>query len=243
MNIVGKFISAWTRPFGAMNDVKMEGESASITPSIIFVVVMGLLNGLITAIIGTIKPSAAVAVGASKAMVWSAVLIMPAVALIGSFIAAFIIWGLIDGVLRGTMPQYKTAYRLLAILAAFSPVTALLAAIPGNITATITIGQVLGFLVNIWATIVMIQGIIIVCDTPKVRTWVTCIVLFGFLFALGLMARVAANQQLQAGGGLPEFGAAGGATDDLALDEGDQLDKQLDSLADKAKAAPAAPKK
>ncbi len=240
-SIVSRFMSVWLHPMDAMSGVKQEGDDAGIAPSMIFVVVMGIISGVITSLMGTFISSAAVP-GASKATVWLAALVVPIVSFLGSFIGAFIIWGLVDGVLKGTASEYKTAYRLLALLAAFSPVSALLSPIP-------KVGQWLAIAVNIWATLVMIQGIIIVRDTPKVKTWVTCGILFAFLFALGIFARIAAQRQLATGGFNNEFGANdfGGPTDDLGATS-DNLEQQLQGLADKAKnepatAEPAQPKK
>lgn len=225
-NLVGKFVSAWANPWGAMRGVKEEGEGVGIVPSMIFIVVMGLLSGLITSIGSTIVPPPDLA-GSSKAAVWLAVAVVPLVSFVGSFIGAFIIWGLVDGFLKGSMIQYKTSYRLLAVLAAFSPVSALLAPIPKA-------GQYLAMAVNIWATIVMIQGIIIVMDTPKLRTWVICGILFASLFALGLAARVAAQRQLAGGPNFSDLNDNFG-TDDVSF-ESDTLDKELQEMADKAKA-------
>jgi hypothetical protein len=224
MNIVEKFIAAWTRPWAAMLGVKEEGQNASITPAMVFVIVMGVLSGVISAVAGMINPSAAA--GAGKGVIWLSALVVPLVSFIGSFIGAFIIWGLVDGFLRGTTSQYKTAYRILAVLAAFSPVSALLTMIP-------KVGQYLAVAVNIWATIVMIQGIIIVRETPKVRTWVTCGILFAFLFIVGLAARVAAQRQLAGG---PDFGA--GVGDNYSASD---LDKELENLANQAKNDTGAP--
>ncbi len=236
-SIISRFVAMWARPFGVMNDVKMEGEDASIKPYIVFIVVMGLVSGLISAIEGMFVPGAAAAAGGSKATVWLAVLVMPLVSFVGSFIAAFLIWWLTDGVLQGTKSQYKTAYRILAVLAAFTPIATLLGPIP-------KVGQYLAIAVNLWATIVMIKGIIIVRETPPVRTWVTCGILFIMLFVLGIFARVAAQRQLA--GGPAGFGEFGGEPADELGATSDELEKQLQDLANKAttdQPAQTAPKK
>lgn len=237
-SLISKFMSVWLHPWQAMEGVKQEGENASIVPSMIFVVVMGLVSGLITSIWGTVLPAAVP--GATKATVWLATLVVPLVSFLGSFVGAFIIWGLVDGLLRGTSSQYKTSYRLLALLAAFYPVSSLLSGIP-------KVGQWLAIVINVWSTVVMIRGIIIVRDTAPVRTWVTCGILFSFLFTLGIFARMEAQRQLQNGpGGFNDFGASdfGGPIDDLGATS-DNLEEQLQGLAEKAKAniKEAAPKK
>ena len=217
-SLVGKFVSTWTRPWAAMQGVKEQSAETSIAPSMLFVIVMGLISGLITAIMGTIFP----APGAGRGIVWLAVAVVPLASFIGSFIAAFIIWALVDGVLRGSAIQYKSSYRIIALLAAFSPVSALLSPIP-------KVGPYLAILVNIWATVVMIQGIIIVMDTPKVRTWVACVLIFGFLLLLTILARVAAQRQLPGNGSIGGFGAS----DEFGAPTG--LDKELEDLANKSK--------
>ncbi|MCG3204480.1 MAG: hypothetical protein KCHDKBKB_01195 [Elusimicrobia bacterium] len=229
-SIISKFVAVWLHPWQTMESVKQEGENASIGSSMIFVVVMGLLSGIITSVFGMFLPNPALA-GASKAAAWLAAPMVPLVLFISSFISAFFIWALVDGILRGTVPQYKTSYRLWALVSAFSPASSLLSPIP-------KVGQWLGILIFIWGTVVMIRGIIIIRDTPPVRTWVTCGVLFAFLFSLGLVARMAAQRQLGTNPGeFGEFGAGefGAATDDLG-EASDKLEEQLKELTEKAKA-------
>ncbi len=235
-SMVSKFMAVWLHPWQAMAQVKEEGQDASIVPSMIFVLVMGVISGIFTAILSMIIPSAAVP-GTSKAMSLMAILIVPLVSFIGSFIGAGIIWAITSGLLRGSLAEYKTSYRLLALLAAFSPVTSLINPIPGNLFLGFTVGSLLALLINISATAVMVKGIIIVFETPFVRTIVTCVILFGLLMTVGIAARIAAQRQLQGGpGGFNEFGSADyGASDDLAATS-DDLEKQLQELADKAKA-------
>jgi len=76
-------------------------------------------------------------------------------------------------------------------------------------------------------------GIIIVRKTSTLRTVLVCGFLFAFLFLLGVFARVAAQRQFAGGPALPELGAATPA--------GDNLDQQLEDLANQAQQAPAAP--
>lgn len=225
-NLIGMFMSAWLSPWTAMQQIKEAGDTAEVKSSMSFVVVMGLISGLITAVIGVLTPAA---VAGPKWMVWLSIVIVPLVSFLGSFIGALIIWALVDGLLRGKSEQYWTSYRILALLAAFSPIAALLTAIP-------KVGQYLAIAVNVWATIVMIRGIIIVRNTPPVRTWITCGVLFSILFAIGVLARVAASQQALGGAGFNEFDAGAFGDEDLAANE--DLDKQLQDLAEKAQSEP-----
>ena len=118
------------------------------------------------------------------------------------------------------------------MLAAFSPVSAVFSAIP-------KVGPYLSIAVNIWAIIVMIRGIIIVMDTPTVRTWVSCLLVYGALFLLGVLANVTARQQIENGGFSDLEGrlGAGNNDTDLSTDEA-ELNKQLEELSAKEKAAP-----
>ncbi len=230
-SLISQFMAVWLHPWDAMSRVKEDGEEAGIAPSILFVIVMGLVSGLITSILGSLIPSAAVP-GASKATIWLAVLVMPVASLLGSFIGTAIVWSfLLYGLLRGSWSQFKVVYRLMALLSAFSPVSSLLSPIP-------KVGTYLAIALTIWMTIVMIKGIIIVCDTAPVRTWVTCIVFFGLLLLLGFVARMAAQRELAANGpgGFNDYGTTdfGGATDDLGATS-DNLEKDLQGLAEKAK--------
>ncbi len=233
-NLVGMFFGAWFRPWATMEGIKNEGYSeggtgvsnffANIKQYMMFVIVMGLVSGVITALVGTFLPPA----GASgnKAFVWLAVAVVPTVSFLGSFLGALIIWALVDGLLAGKVSGYGLSYKLIAVLAAFSPISAALAPIP-------KVGQILAIVLNVWATVVMIVGIIIVRKTSTVRTVLVCGVLFAFLFLLGVFARVAAQRQFAGGPGLPEIGGGAAATDNL--------DQQLEDLANQAQQQQGAP--
>jgi Yip1 domain len=232
-SIVGKFLSAWLHPWDTMANVREEGEAASIKSSMIFIVVMGLLAGLVSAIVGTVTPQQAVnGQLIPKAMMWLAVVIVPLASLLGSFLGTLILWAIVFGLLKGSLGQYKTTYRLLAVLAAFSPVSAILSAIP-------KVGPYLSIAVNVWAIIVMIQGVVIIMGTPPVRTWVSCLFVFGFLFLLGVLANVTARREFDSGGFSDLDGRLGGIPNeiDLTSDEA-ELNKQLQELSEKEKAAP-----
>ena len=47
MNLIGKFVSAWLRPVESMQALKDEGLDASIKPSLIFIIAMGVVAGLV----------------------------------------------------------------------------------------------------------------------------------------------------------------------------------------------------
>ena len=234
-SIIGKFVSVLVRPWDSMAAVKAEGPASGLKSSIIFVVAMGVISGILSTIWGFIIPPPQVAAGAvSKMSLLLAIPLVPLVSFLLSFVGAFILWGLVHGLLKGSMAEYKTMYRLFALLAAFSPLNSLLAPIP-------VVGQWIAIAINIWGIVVLIKGIIIVVGTPTVRSWVVLGVIFVVLFLLGLVFRNEAERQFQTGA--PALGA-GAYGDDLG-DE-DALNKELEDMANKAKeqapAAPQAPK-
>ena len=106
-------------------------------------------------------------------------------------------------------------------------ISAALASIP-------KVGAYIAIAINIWATVVMIQGLILVRETPKVRTWVTCLVIFGFLFLLGVLARVSAQRQLEGAPNFSEFNV--GEEEDTAFDN--ELENRANQSAPAATSAP-----
>lgn len=224
---IATFIGTWALPFKQYQKLKEEGLEASIKPYVIYVLLVGVIAGLITAIGGQFGPPMTIAGEVMpKWMVWLSIVIVPLVSLIGSFVGSFIVWAIITGIVFGTLSQYKSIYRVLAILSAFSPVSALLGFIP-------VAGQYLGFALNLWAIVLMIVGVIIVLQTPPIRTAIVLGLVFAVIFAFVIAARVLANRQLTAGG--PDFGEFDtlGNEEDNLTDE--QLDKELEALANQAK--------
>src|SRR5262245_55793565 len=115
-NLISMFANAWARPRTAMDNIRAEGEEASIVPAMTFVVVMGLLAGVITAIWGFVAPPAGVPAGKTYALM--SLVVVPIGSFIGSFLGAGIVWSLVAGLLRGNLGQYKASYRLIALMAA-----------------------------------------------------------------------------------------------------------------------------
>src|ERR1044071_4264925 len=237
-SLINKFVSVLIHPWASMETVKSEGEAASLKSSMIFVIVMGLVSGVLTSIWGFVVPPSQVSSGeVTKLSLLLAIPLVPIVSFLLSFVGTFILWGLVHGLLKGTLGEYKTIYRIFALLAAFSPINSILAPIP-------KVGEWLAIGVNIWGIIVLIQGIVIVVETPKVRSWVILGVIFVVLFLLGLVFRNEAQRQLAGGSTLSELGGGGKGAygDDLGSEEA--LNKELEDMANKAKAQasqPAAP--
>jgi hypothetical protein len=222
-NVIGKFVGVLVHPWASMSAVRAEGENASLKPAIIFVVIMGVISGVISSIWGFITPPPPVVAGqVSKLSILLAIPLVPAISFLLSFVGAMVLWGLVHGLIKGTQSEYKTIYRLFALLAAFSPLNALLSPIP-------TVGPWLGVAINIWGIVVLIRGIMIVVGTPPVRTGVVLGLIFLALLALGLVFRAETQRQLASGG--PGFGG----TDVNDLGDEEALNKELQDMANRAK--------
>jgi hypothetical protein len=231
-NVIGKFLGVVLHPWSSMAAVRAEGENASLKPAIVFVLIMGLISGVISTIWGFIIPPPPVVSGqVSKLSILLAIPLVPAISFALSFVGAFVLWGLVHGLLKGTSSEYKTIYRLFALLAALSPLNALLAPIP-------VAGSWIGLVINIWGIFILIRGIIIVVGTPPVRTEVILGIVFLILLAMGLAFRNETQRQLAGGSNF-----ATGGTDIGDLGDEAALDKELADMANRAKAesAPAAP--
>ncbi len=96
---------------------------------LVFAVVMGLIAGIIQAILGIIGLGPAGGYGAAGiSSSLGMIIIMPISAAIGSFIGGailFVIWKLM-----GSQENYETAYRCGAYLMALAPITAIINAVP-----------------------------------------------------------------------------------------------------------------
>jgi|GEM_PF-4242759 len=226
-SLLGKFIGMWVRPMDTMASLKAEDNS--IKSSMVFIVVMGILSGIITAVMGMIFPPQNVGETIPRGAVWLAVVLIPLLSFIGSFIGAFILQTIVVGMLMGTVSHYALAYRLLALLSAYQPVSSLLSPIPKA-------GVVVAVVIGLWALIVLIRGIIIVFNTKRIKTWIICGILFGVLYLLGVFARMATDR-----GFSPLEEPLGGPTlggDDGQLDMEDDLQRELEALEQREKAAP-----
>jgi hypothetical protein len=226
-SIIQTFVTTLTKPLHMFQQLKEEGPEAGISHSIYYVLTMGVVAGLITAIQGQFGPVPMIAnEPMPKALVWASILIVPLVSLIGSFIGSFVVWILVTGAVFGSMAQYKSIYRVLAVLSTFSPISAILGIIP-------VAGTWLGIALNIYALVLMIRGVIIVMETKPVRTAVTLGVVFAILFVLGLVARQISDQQMA---GIPsDFGDMGAFGDDFGSMSDAELDRELEALANQAK--------
>jgi hypothetical protein len=91
---------------------------------LVFMVVMGVIAGLVQAVLGLVHLGVRVSIG----MAIASVVVTPIGALIGGFIGAailFVIWKLM-----GSQQSYETAYRCGAYMSAVMPITVVLGIIP-----------------------------------------------------------------------------------------------------------------
>jgi hypothetical protein len=93
-----------------------------------FAVIMGLIAGIIQAILSIIGLGHAAGYGSGMMAGFGSIIFMPIAAAIGSFIGAailFVIWKAM-----GSEENYETAYRCSAYLMALAPITAIISVVP-----------------------------------------------------------------------------------------------------------------
>ncbi len=119
--IPNQTIKVITNPVGFYRDMPKSG--GFIEP-LIFLVVMAAIAGVLTAVLSL------VGFGMTGMMFagFAAIIIVPIVAVIGSFIGAAIIY--IIWLIMGSKESYETAYRCIAYASAIYPITAILGIIP-----------------------------------------------------------------------------------------------------------------
>lgn len=157
----------------------------------IFVAVMGAAMGLVISIFSLFgaSPVGAMAVGLA------AIIIMPIFAVIGSFIAAlvmFVIWKLM-----GSEQNYEGAYRSVAHATALYPVMAVLGLIP-------YLGTIVGV---VWGTYLMFTATVEVHKIERPKAKIVFAVL-GFLMLFIQVSSEVASRRLQAK--VEEMGASAG---------------------------------
>ncbi|MDX1733023.1 MAG: YIP1 family protein [Halioglobus sp.] len=143
-------------------------KSGGYSEPLIFLLVMGVIAGLVFGVLSLIGLTPAGAAGLG------AVIMMPIGLLIGGFIGAaimFVIWKLM-----GSPENYETAYRCVAYSTAVLPVVAIVAIIPYVGTAVRTV----------WGVWLMI----IASEEVHARAKQTAMLVFGILGAIGLFMGV-----------------------------------------------------
>ncbi len=160
-NILDTAMKVITNPVGFYRDMPKTG--GFIEP-LIFAVVLGLVSGVITAILSIFSLGSV----ASFWMGLAFIIYYPIMVAIGSFIGAailFIIWKIM-----GSQEPYETAYRCVAYASAIAPITVLLQIIP-------YIGSILGLA---WYLYLMVVA------STEVHKIVqkTALMVFGIIFIL-----------------------------------------------------------
>ncbi len=171
-------------------------QSGGFAAPVIFVLVMAIVSGLIIALLTMVgvDPVAGAAIG------FAAVVMFPVMAIIGSFIAAaimFVIWKLM-----GSERNFETAYRCVAYASGIMPFTTLLAFIP-----------YLGSAVKIiWSFYLMYIASVEVHGIKAQTAMIVFGIVGGLLLLLNLSAERAAYQMAvqleQMGGQLEGLGGA-----------------------------------
>ncbi len=142
-------------------------KTGGYTEPLIFVVVMAVATGVLLTVFSLFGAGrmGAMAVG------WASVIVMPIVAVVGSFVGAaimFVIWKLM-----GSNESYETTYRCVAYATAIYPITAFLSLVP-----------YLGTLIAVaWLVYLMV----IASTEVHARTRNTSLIVFGILGLLMLM--------------------------------------------------------
>ncbi len=120
-SVINDAMHVITNPVGFYRHMAKSGGYAA---PIVFVIVMAVIAGLMVAILSLFGAN----MSAGMAIGFMAILIIPIMALIGSFIGAailFVIWKLL-----GSEESFETAYRCVAYSTAIIPITASLGLIP-----------------------------------------------------------------------------------------------------------------
>lgn len=139
---------------------------------LIFAVIMGLISGIIQAILSFVGLGSAGSYGAGMAAGFGAIIFMPIAVAIGSFIGAailFVIWKLM-----GSQENYETAYRCGAYLMALAPITSLINVIPYA-------GAIISLAI---CTFYLVMASVYVHKIPAQKAWLVFGII-ALIFALG----------------------------------------------------------
>jgi len=156
--------------------------SGGFADPLIFLAAMGIISGVIQAILSLVGLGVAV----SFLMALGAVIIMPLIIAVVSFISAgifFVIWKLM-----GSTQSYEAAYRCVAYASAIMPIMVLIGVIP-------YLGAIIGLL---WMLYLMVIASEKVHRLAPQKAWIVFGVIFALLILLNINAqRTARNTQRQ----------------------------------------------
>jgi hypothetical protein len=160
-NILGTTVKVITNPSGFYREMPKTG---GLVEPLIFAVALGLVSGVITAILSIFSLGSASSIWVGLA----SIILNPIMVAIGSFIGAaiiFLIWKVM-----GSQEPYETAYRCVAYASAITPVTVILGIIP-------YLGSILGLAWGLY--------LIVVASTEVHKILKkTALMVFGIIFIL-----------------------------------------------------------
>ena len=166
-------------PKGYFASFKNEAGQQSFGKSVAFIAVMSLIGGTIAAILGVIFPAP---VG-SRWVALGAIIFYPVAGVIGSFISAGVVW-LIARAL-GAKPTYQAVFSLMAVLAAFMPISAIFSRV-----------IVISIAISLWSFVAFVLGTIETLEVNPVKAWVAFGILATLLIGLSFWAMRTSQQLL-----------------------------------------------
>lgn len=157
---------------------------------LVFMVVMGVISGLVQAIFSLLGLNIAGGIAIGMA----AIIMMPVFIAIFGFVGAailFVIWKLM-----GSQESYETAYRCGAYISAFAPIAAILGIIP-------YLGGAAGIVVY---TFFLVAASIEVHKIPSQKAWLVFGIIGAILILLSITGQMAAKKMKESASKMPQGG-------------------------------------
>jgi hypothetical protein len=144
--------------------------SGGYAEPLVFVTVMGLLAGVLGAVLSSFTMSAM----GDMRMGLGSIIVMPIAAIIGSFVFAFIMW--VIWKLMGSREDFETAYRIVTATMVILPVSAIVGLVPYFGTVVI----------NAWLIWMMVLGSVLVHRLNKQKSIIVICVLGAIIMLVNL---------------------------------------------------------